>query len=64
MNFISAYGILIIAICCSQWYFTIPSKRSYKFTSCHIINSYGIVARYHLGTLAFGSLLIALIQVS
>ena len=64
INFIIAIGVMVIAVACSSWYFTPSHERKIKYGSSHIFISYYIVLRYHLGSLAFGSLIIAFIAVS
>ncbi|CAG0884688.1 unnamed protein product [Darwinula stevensoni] len=56
--FLSAWGELVLAITFVQWYW------SRKKSSLHYPLSYGIWCsiRYHIGTLALGSLLIALLK--
>lgn len=57
--FLGAMTIFIIASACSMWYYshgpdselTLPVSRSYK-----------MVFRYHFGSLAFGALLLAIVQ--
>jgi len=61
-NFIAAFGFVVIAISSAGWYFTVPNERANKFNSLTLSKSYWEVLRYHSGTAAFGSLLIALIQ--
>ena len=62
MNFISAYGQMVIAMAVSKWYFTNPINRVADISSRTLLSCYLTVLRYHLGTCAFGSLLIAVIQ--
>ena len=57
--FIGAMTIFIIASACTMWYYshgpdqelTLPIARSYK-----------MVFRFHFGSLAFGALLVAIVQ--
>ena len=62
MNFIAGYGQTVIALAISKWYFTNPTERVALINNRTLLSAYLTVARYHLGTIAFGSLLIALIQ--
>jgi hypothetical protein len=62
MNFISNMGSLVIAHAVATWYFTIPEEREEKISSETLWHSYKVSMRKHFGTVAFGSLLIALIQ--
>jgi len=57
--FLVALGQLIIAGACSMWFFT---QREEKGKKSVVRASVWISFRYHLGTLAFGSLVIALVQ--
>jgi choline transporter-like protein 2/4/5 len=62
INFIANIGSLVIAhsVCC--WYFTKPEDRKEKIGNHNIYSSYKLVMRFHLGTVALGSLIIAIIQ--
>jgi hypothetical protein len=62
LNFICGIGSLMIAICVSKWYFTKPAERSEQINSMQVVRAYGIVFRFHLGTAAFGGLIIAFVQ--
>jgi len=62
MNFICAIGIFVVAYCSAKWYFTEPDKRGPEIGCGTVLSSYWICIRYHLGTLAFGSLIIAFVQ--
>ncbi len=62
MNFISNYGQLVMSHAVATWYFTKPDKRVEAISNTTIWDSMKLAARFHLGTVAFGSLLIALIQ--
>jgi len=62
MNFIANLGSLVIGHAVSVWYFTKPEDRAEKINNSQIFSSYKLVFRYHLGTVAFGSFLIAVIQ--
>ena len=43
-------------------YFTLPGDRSAQIGSGQVWRSYGIVLRFHMGTAAFGGLIIAIVQ--
>jgi len=60
-NFVQAIGMLVIAVAVSNWYFTTVEAKA-KINSCTVFRAYGIVLRYHMGTAAFGSLIIAIIE--
>lgn len=62
MNFISNCGSLVIAHAVSCWYFTKPDERKETIGNHNLWASYKLVFRFHLGTVAFGSFLIALVQ--
>lgn len=57
-NFIIAAGDMIVALAIAKWYFT-RDKR--KMTPA-VASSIGNVLFYHLGTVAFGSLVLAIVQ--
>jgi len=57
--FILAIGEIIIALTISRWYFTRDKRR---IGQCTIFGS-ACQARYHIGTAAFGSFIIALVQI-
>jgi len=58
--FIAALGSIIIAMSVAKWYFSRDKK---KINSCTVIQSIRTTAFYHTGTAAFGSLIIAIIQI-
>lgn len=58
-NFIVAVGDLIIAVSVAKWYFT---KNKSSIGSWTVLGSIVDVCWYHAGTAAYGSLIIALIQ--
>lgn len=58
-NFIVAVGDLIVAMSVAQWYF---HKDKRQVGSSVVLGSIFNALFYHMGTLAFGSLLIAIIQ--
>ena len=64
MEFINACHEFVIARVISAWYFTLD-KDAISFDLCGagaILKSITILIRYHLGTIAFGSCIIATIQ--
>lgn len=62
MNFIANIGSIVIAHAVATWYFTKPAERAEAISNSQLWASYKLVFRFHLGTVAFGSLLIAIIQ--
>lgn len=62
MNFIGAIGIFVVAYAAAKWYFTEPANRVAEIGCGTVLSSYWVCIRYHLGTLAFGSLIIAFVQ--
>ncbi|CAB9497279.1 Choline transporter-like protein [Seminavis robusta] len=58
-NFIVAVGDLTVAMSVARWYF---QKEKRRIGSCVVLGSLANTLYYHTGTLAFGSLLIALVQ--
>ena len=58
-SFVLAIGDMTVALSVSRWYFTV-SKR--EVNSSFVLGSLGTTFRYHLGTLAFGSLLVAIVR--
>lgn len=58
-NFIVAVGDLIVAVAVAKWYFT---RNKLLIGSWTVFFSIKDVLIYHLGTCAFGSLLIAIVQ--
>lgn len=58
--FIGAVGEIVIAMCVSKWYFTRDKSR---VGSCTIFESIRETLRYHIGTAAFGSFIIAVTQI-
>ena len=59
-NFIVAIGDMIVAVAVSKWYFT---RNKWTVGSWTVFSSIGTTLRYHLGTCAYGSLLLAVIQI-
>ena len=60
-NFIAGIGSLVIAVAVATWYFTPFDQRS-GVGSQTVCWAYGTVLRFHMGTAAFGGLIIALVQ--
>lgn len=58
-NFIVAYGDMVVAMAIAKWYFTRNKKETGNLT---VLSSFYDTGRYHMGTLAFGSLILAIIQ--
>ena len=59
-NFIIAVGDLTIAMCVAKWYF---ARNKITIGSWTVLTSLWHTLVYHLGTCAYGSLIIAIIQV-
>lgn len=57
--FIQAMGIFVIASACCIWYYSHGPDQETNFP---IFRSYKMVFRYHFGSLAFGSLILAIVQ--
>lgn len=57
--FIGAVGIFVVASACCMWYF---SHGPNSELSLPIARSYKMVFRYHFGSLAFGSFILAIVQ--
>jgi solute carrier family 44 (choline transporter-like protein), member 2/4/5 len=57
-GFITALGNMIVSMAVSTWYFTVDRQVS----SCTVVQSVCTTTRYHLGTCAYGSLLVAIVQ--
>jgi choline transporter-like protein 2/4/5 len=58
-QFIVAVGQITLALAVSTWYFTREKGRIGSGTLCRAI---AITSQYHLGTAAFGSLIIAIVE--
>lgn len=56
---IQACTIFVIASACCMWYYSHGPGQDLHFP---ILRSYGRAVRYHLGSLAFGSLILAIVQ--
>ena len=61
MNFVTAYGEIILAGVFAKWYWT---KHKSKIPVTTVCSSIFNATVYHLGTIAFGSLIIAIIKVT
>lgn len=59
-GFFNAVGFMIVAFCAVFWYWSNPG--SPKNPQFGVGKAVGLTLRYHLGTLALGSLIIAVIQ--
>ncbi|XP_061387692.1 choline transporter-like 2 [Musca vetustissima] len=55
--FISAYGDMVLACTFSMWYWTFDKKKN--LASTPLLKAIGNTTLYHLGTVAFGSLILA-----
>lgn len=55
--FISAYGDMVLACTFSMWYWTFNKK---NLTTTPLLKAIGITTLYHMGTIAFGSLVLAI----
>ena len=60
MNFVTSYGEIILAGVFAKWYWT-KDKSEIPVTA--VCSSIFNATVYHLGTIAFGSLIIAIIKV-
>jgi hypothetical protein len=60
MGFLLSTLFIMIATACATWYFIEQPKQA--MPRFPVSNAAGVVLRYHLGTVAFGSLIIAIIQ--
>ena len=60
MNFVTSYGEMILAGIFAKWYWTKHKSEIPCSTGCTAIYNATV---YHLGTIAFGSLIIAIIKV-
>jgi choline transporter-like protein 2/4/5 len=52
-------GIFVIASACAMWYYAHGPGQE---LDSPILRSYKMVFRYHMGSLAFGSLILAIVQ--
>jgi len=62
MNFISNFGALVISHSVATWYFTKPEERVEAINNYTIYESFKLCLRFHTGTVALGSFLIAAVQ--
>ncbi|KAF2353312.1 Choline transporter-like [Trinorchestia longiramus] len=60
MFFISALGEMVLAGAFSSWYWAFDKSKDLPMLP--VTNSLGRTLRYHIGTLAFGSLIIAIVR--
>jgi hypothetical protein len=56
--FIAAVGDMVVSMAVSTWYFTVD----HDVSSFAVVQSVLTTSRYHLGTCAYGSLLVAIVQ--
>lgn len=61
-EFVLAFGQLVIALSFACWYFTRSKEKSNFGSNTNVFWAFQAAARYHLGTVAFGSLIIAIIK--
>jgi hypothetical protein len=54
-----AYGDMVIAMSIAKWYFTRDKRQTGNAT---VISAFCDTGTYHIGTLAFGSLVLAIVQ--
>lgn len=57
--FVNAVSIFVIASACCMWYYSHGPGQDLDFP---IARSYKMVFRYHMGSLAFGSFILAIVQ--
>jgi hypothetical protein len=62
MNFISNFGALVMSHSVATWYFTKPEERKEAIDNMTIYESFKLCLRFHSGTVALGSFLIAMVQ--
>ena len=60
-EFIMAIGALIISIAVANWYFSKPEDRTWKGGRRDLNLGFLHTLRYHLGTAALGSLIVAIV---
>lgn len=60
MFFVSAFGEMVLAGTFASWYWTFNKAKDVP--SLPVTMSFGRTLRYHIGTLAFGSLIIAIVR--
>jgi hypothetical protein len=61
-EWILAVGSIIVSIAVAKWYFTVPDQRGVIKGSLLLCEAYGATIRYHLGTAAFGSLIVSIVE--
>lgn len=59
-NFIVAYGDMVVAMSIAKWYFTRDKSDVGNIT---VLSAFWDTGTYHIGTLAFGSLVLAIVQI-
>lgn len=57
--FIQALGLFVVASACCLWYY---SHGPAEGTAFPVLTSYKMALRYHFGSLAFGSLILAIVH--
>jgi choline transporter-like protein 2/4/5 len=60
VGFIHAIGYMVIALCAVFWYWSTPGDE--KDPENGVMDALRLTCRYHLGSLALGSLIVAIIQ--
>jgi len=67
-NLLDAIGITCIAGAVCQWYWTRPTgdgkKKKKQLGCCPMIAAYSRVFRFHLGSMAYGSAIVAIVQMA
>ncbi|CAN0167881.1 unnamed protein product [Hapterophycus canaliculatus] len=61
LNFIAAMGQIVIAMSVASWYF---ARNKNHVGSLTVVSSVGKTFFYHIGTAAFGGLIVAIVEVS
>lgn len=64
LNFVEAIGICVIAGAVCQWYWILPSKGGKKEmpSKFPVLSAITRTYRFHLGTMAYGSAIVAIVQ--
>ena len=64
LNFVDAIGICVIAGAVCQWYWILPSRGGNKKLPSRfpVLSSVTRVYRFHLGSMAYGSAIVAIVQ--
>ena len=63
MNFVTSYGEMVLGGVFAKWYWTKRDDRSQIVCCVPLLKSIRNATLYHLGTIAFGSFIIAIIKV-